>query len=92
MISDDEGETWSKGLLLDERKQVSYPDVKQATDGSIYIVYDRQRGAPYRENVDYTNAAREILYAKVTEEEIRAGKGGSLKNIVSKLILEDKQL
>ena len=90
MISDDEGETWSKGLLLDERKQVSYPDVKQTEDGSIYIVYDRERGAHYHENVDYTNAAREILYAKVTEEEIRAGHGGSLKNIVSKLILEDK--
>ena len=92
MISDDEGETWSKGLLLDERKQVSYPDVKQAADGSIYIVYDRERGAHYSENVDYTNAAREILYAKVTEEDIRAGTGGSLKNIVSKLILEDKSL
>ena len=90
MISDDEGQTWNKGLLLDERSQVSYPDVKQAKDGSIYIVYDRERGAHYNPNVDYTNAAREILYAKVTEDEIRAGCGGSLKNIASKLILEDK--
>ena len=90
MISDDEGRTWNEGLLLDERSQVSYPDVKQTADGSIYIVYDRERGAHYNPDVDYTNAAREILYAKVTEADIRAGTGGSLKNIVSKLMLEDK--
>lgn len=87
MISDDEGKTWTGHLLLDERKQVSYPDVTQAADGSIYIVYDRERGAHYQEGVDYTNAAREILYAKVTEADIRAGKGGSLKNIASKIDL-----
>lgn len=89
MISDDEGKTWSEGLLLDERKQVSYPDVKQAADGKIYIVYDRERGAHYHANVDYTNAAREILMAVVTEEDIRRGTGGSLKNVVSKLVLDN---
>ena len=87
MVSDDEGKTWTGHLLLDERSQVSYPDVKQTTDGSIYIVYDRERGAHYNKDEDYSSAAREILYAKVTEEDIRAGHGGSLKNIASKIIL-----
>ena len=87
MISDDEGKTWTEGLLLDERSQVSYPDVKQAENGDIYIVYDRERGAHYNPHVDYTNAAREILLARVTEQDIRAGTGGSLKNVVSKLVL-----
>ena len=35
--------TWSGGLLLDEREAVSYPDVAQAPDGSIYVHYDRGR-------------------------------------------------
>lgn len=87
MISDDEGKTWNEGLLLDERTQVSYPDVTQAADGTIYIVYDRERGAHYNPNVDYTNYAREILMAAITEEDIRKGQGGSLKNIVSKVVL-----
>lgn len=88
MVSDDEGKTWNEGLLLDERSQVSYPDVKQAENGDIYIVYDRERGAHYNPDVDYTNAAREILLARITEEDIRKGTGGSLKNVVSKLVLE----
>lgn len=87
MVSDDEGRTWTGHLLLDERSPVSYPDVKQTGDGKIYIVYDRERGAHYREGVDYSGAAREILCACVTEEDIRKGHGGSLKNIVSKLVL-----
>lgn len=87
MISDDEGKTWSEGLLLDERTQISYPDATQAADGRIYIVYDRERGAHYNKDVDYTNSAREILYACITEQDIRNGHGGSLKNVVSKLVL-----
>lgn len=42
-ISKDDGETWSKGLLLDERKGVSYPDGQQIDDGTIYIIYDYNR-------------------------------------------------
>lgn len=42
-ISQDDGETWSKGLLLDERLGVSYPDGQQAANGTIYITYDYSR-------------------------------------------------
>ena len=42
-ISKDDGHSWSKGLLLDERKGVSYPDGQQAEDGTIYITYDYNR-------------------------------------------------
>lgn len=42
-ISKDDGQTWSKGLLLDERTGVSYPDGQQAADGRIHIVYDYSR-------------------------------------------------
>lgn len=42
-ISQDEGRTWSNGLLLDERPGVSYPDGQQTSEGMIYITYDFDR-------------------------------------------------
>ena len=42
-VSKDDGLSWSKGLLLDEREWVSYPDGQQAKDGTIYIAYDYMR-------------------------------------------------
>jgi len=87
MISRDDGATWEGYLLLDGRSDVSYPDAA-FHGGSIYIVYDHERGAAYR-GVDYTNHAREILMAKITEEDILAGKlvteGSFLQGVVNKL-------
>ena len=42
--STDDGKTWNDGLLLDERKGVSYPDGVQDRHGLIWITYDRDRG------------------------------------------------
>ena len=61
--SDDDGATWRGGLLLDERRGVSYPDGFQAPDGRIYISYDRERAKE-----------REILLAVFTEQDVEAGK------------------
>ena len=61
-LSDDEGETWQGGLMLDERKGISYPDGFQAPDGTIYISYDRNRATD-----------GEILLARFTEQDIMAG-------------------
>ncbi len=62
-VSDDDGKTWKGGLLLDERSGVSYPDGKQNTDGTIYVIYDYSR-----------TGSKEILMARFTEEDVRAGK------------------
>jgi hypothetical protein len=62
-ISKDDGETWSGGLLLDERKTVSYPDGQQAADGTIRIIYDFDR-----------TGDRHILMATFREEDIVARK------------------
>ncbi|MES2693295.1 MAG: sialidase family protein [Verrucomicrobiota bacterium] len=62
-LSADDGKTWTGGLMLDERTNVSYPDGDQAADGRIYMVYDRNR-----------KAEREILVASFTEADIAAGK------------------
>ena len=77
MLSDDDGKTWKGFLLLDEREEVSYPDVTWDAEGNLYIVYDRGR---------YTD--REILMARVTEADILAGAlvtdGSYLKKVINK--------
>jgi len=60
-LSDDDGASWRGGLILDERKGVSYPDGLQATDGTIYISWDRNRSTD-----------GEILMARFTEEDVLA--------------------
>jgi hypothetical protein len=62
-VSDDDGQTWLGGLLLDEREKVTYPDGVQAPDGTIYIVYDYNR-----------TPNGEVLMATFTEADVRAGK------------------
>ena len=42
-ISKDDGLTWSRGLLLDERLGTSYPDGQQTKDDRIHIIYDFSR-------------------------------------------------
>lgn len=89
MLSEDDGETWPYRLLLDERNQVSYPDMGVSPDGSMYIIYDRERGGYKKQYADARAEAREILLAKVSEDDIIAGRlvtdGSFLKKIVSKL-------
>ena len=62
-LSEDDGQTWIGGLLLDERNAVSYPDGFESPDGLIHILYDWNR---------HTDA--EILLAKFREEDVLAGK------------------
>ncbi len=60
-ISTDDGETWSKGLLLDEREGISYPD-GQEHNGRIYITWDYNR-----------RKQQHILMSSFTEEDILSG-------------------
>ena len=77
LLSEDDGQTWIEGLLLDKRFNVAYPDGVQASDGRIFIIYDHKR-----------YSAKEILLAVFTEEDILAGKCVSkacrLKQLVNK--------
>lgn len=89
MLSEDDGNTWPYKLLLDERANVSYPDATEADDGYIYITYDRERGCFLNSLEKVYASAREILIAKITEEDIVAGKilssEGRLKQVAQKL-------
>ena len=62
-LSEDDGRTWKGGLMLDERKGISYPDGFQAPVGTIYISYDRNRSTD-----------GEILLARFSEEDVLEGK------------------
>jgi len=88
-LSEDDGETFPFRLLLDERRGVSYPDAQLCEDGFIRVVYDRQRGCFKTSLEEVYACSREILVAKITEEDILRGKlvtaGSGLKQAVSKL-------
>ena len=89
LLSEDGGKTFPYSLLLDERNSVSYPDAMEGSDGYIYITYDRERGC-FKKTLDEAYAcSREILTARITEDDMIAGKlisqGSYLKKVVSKL-------
>lgn len=89
MLSDDDGQTWSDGIALDLRDNVSYPDCAENDDGFIYIVYDRERGAYCKSLEECLKKPREILVAKLAERDILAGrlvsKGSALQTVADKL-------
>ncbi|MBQ3529127.1 MAG: exo-alpha-sialidase [Oscillospiraceae bacterium] len=89
MLSEDEGETFPYRLLLDERKNVSYPDAAIDGNGMINITYDRERGAFCQSVEEVLSNAREILTARISEEDIINGSvtnpNSYLKNVALKL-------
>lgn len=60
-ISQDDGRTWSKGLIIDERVGCTYPDAQQAADGTIYLTWDFNRSKD-----------QEILMTTFREEDVLA--------------------
>jgi hypothetical protein len=82
-ISKDDGKTWSRGLLLDQRKGISYPDGQQIKDGTINIVYNYNRRTDQNilvisfseENILSDNCDKEII--KVFNNRKTISKGGN---------------
>lgn len=74
-ISDDDGTTWKGGLLLDQRRGVSYPDGTVAKDGMITIIYDYSR-----------TGDKTIHFAAFTEDDILAKTCQSPKGILQGVI------
>ncbi|MBQ7045294.1 MAG: exo-alpha-sialidase [Clostridia bacterium] len=89
LLSDDDGKTFTHTLLLDERGGVSYPDAVEEKGGFIYITYDRERGGFCDSLERVYQDARELLIAKITEDDIIAGELKSehsyLKRVAFKL-------
>ena len=88
LLSEDDGKSFPYSLMLDERNAVSYPDVTEK-DGFLYIVYDRERGCNRKSLEEAYAAAREVLVAKITENDILCrrlqSENSYLRRVVSKL-------
>jgi predicted neuraminidase len=67
-LSEDDGKTWTGGLMIDERLGVSYPDGVEAPDGTIYAIYDYSR-----------TGEKQILMATFTEDDVISGEWRSPK-------------
>lgn len=78
-ISEDNGETWPYELVLDTRENLSYPDLEEGENGVLYIVYDRERDNRLRLDRETwkSEAAKEILLAKITVQDIYSGTLGN---------------
>lgn len=77
-LSEDDGKTWPYQLVLDERENVSYPDLAEGENGVLYIVHDRERDNRNHLNREtwMSEAAKEILISRVSVEDIRRGRLG----------------
>lgn len=74
-LSGDDGRSWSKGLLIDERMGVSYPDGVEGPAGRIHLVYD------YGRRTD-----KQILMSVFHERDVangRFGKDARLRVVVN---------
>lgn len=96
LLSEDDGKTFPYHLLLDERNNIAYPDAAIDKDGMIHITYDRERGAFCKYFDDILSSAREILTARISEEDIINGsivnKNSYLKRVAYKLTDYDGEL
>jgi hypothetical protein len=78
-ISQDDGRSWSKGLMIDERVGCSYPDAQQASDGTIYLVWDFNRSKD-----------QEILLTTFREEDVLAASDAATARVKSNRRLVSK--
>jgi len=72
-LSRDDGQTWTNGLLIDERTGVSYPDAVESDNGLITMVYDRDR-----------RGTGEIHLVEFREADLDSGRV-QLRHLVNKL-------
>lgn len=81
-LSEDGGITWPYKISLDSRDRSSYPIADIDSKGNIYIIYDQGR---LRLNKEDTSTA-EILCARITEEDIKAGRLVNNHSVIKRLV------
>jgi len=67
-ISKDDGKSWTNGLLIDQRKGVSYPDGQETENGTIHIIYDYNRTT--NQNILITSFTENDMLADDYDERI----------------------
>ncbi|SEE74775.1 sialidase family protein [Jiangella alba] len=70
-LSHDDGVTWTRGLVLDGRSKVAYPDIAELPYGRICVSYDHNR-----------RTDGQVLLARFTEDAITAGRSDLVERIV----------
>ncbi len=88
-ISTDGGSMFAYEMVLDDRINLSYPDLDEDESGNIYIIYDRERDNRIKLNKEtwISEAAKEILVCKLTVDDVinnSLSEGSFLSRIVSK--------
>ncbi len=76
-LSRDEGATWEGGLVLDDRRGTTYPDVEEGPDGLVYVTHDFERGR-----------AGEILLHAFTEDDVVARRFASPRSRRGLLVMK----
>ena len=74
-LSDDDGKTWPKKLLLDSRTRVSYPDATESPDGRIFVTYDYSR---------YITGCKEVLVLPFKEADILGNRSLPTPSVVNR--------
>jgi hypothetical protein len=69
-VSKDDGKTWSKGFMLDDRNPVSYPDGQQTADGTIYLIWDFSR-----------SKEQEVWMTTFREEDVLSADEGAIARV-----------
>lgn len=77
-MSEDGGKTWPYNMLIDDRTNVSYPELDQAADGTIYLIYDKGRAIE-----------KEIRLSVFNEQDIREGCISSAKGVSRLVVAKD---
>jgi hypothetical protein len=93
-LSEDGGKTYPYTLILDERENVSYPELVEAEDGSLYVIYDRERDNRLLKNTETwtSTAAKEILLCKLSVADVVSGTLSDtsyLARVISKAKIND---
>ena len=88
-LSEDGGETFPYEMMIDNRENLSYPDLDEDEHGNIYIVYDRERDNRIKLDKEtwVSEAAKEILVCKITVDDVKnsmLSNGSFLRRIISK--------
>ena len=78
-LSSDGGVTFPHRLIVDNRSDVSYPDIAVADNGDIYVVWDRNR-----------NSTGEILYTRLTEQQLLAAGDGDIMDAANIIRISSK--
>ena len=65
-----DGVDFSEVMVLDDRERVSYAEMAEGEDGTLYITYDRERNNKIRKSriAGVSEAAKEILFARIPPE------------------------